>query len=86
MIETLKDLEKLFKLCRKQGVQEIDLGTVKFKLGDLPQREEQYQDIQVDEEPTNKYAGFPEGNLTPEQLMHYASGGTPEDDPYLDKQ
>ena len=36
MINDLSDLKKLLQLCRKQGVTEIDLGTVKIKLGDLP--------------------------------------------------
>jgi hypothetical protein len=36
MVQNLKDLEKLLKLCRRQGVTEINLGAVSFKLGDLP--------------------------------------------------
>ena len=38
MIENLKELEKLLKLCRKQGVTEINLngGTCAVKLGELP--------------------------------------------------
>ena len=75
MIESLKDLEKLLKLCRKQGVQEIDFHGVKLKLGDLPQ-EDNYQ--LVNEPIDNPYKNFPDGELTPEQLMFYSSGGTPE--------
>jgi hypothetical protein len=41
LITTLKDLERLLKLCRKQGVTEIDLGVVKLKLGELPREEEE---------------------------------------------
>lgn len=82
MIESLKDLEKLLKLCRKQGVQEIKLGAVEIKLGDLPSEPSKYSD---DPEATaaNPLAGFPDGMLTPEQLMFYSAGGSPDDDPVL---
>ena len=77
MIKDLKDLEKLLKLCRKQGVLELDLaGSVSFKLGDLPQpRQDQSQ------EEANSLADFPTDELSPEQLMYYASGGIPSEDP-----
>lgn len=29
----------------------------------------------------NPYAAFPDGELSPEQLMFYSSGGDPKDDP-----
>lgn len=83
-IRTLKDLDALLKLCRKRGVTEIDLGTVKFTLGEVspdlrsgPPAEEH--------DPTDPYANFPVGELTPEQLMFYSAGGLPEDDPELQK-
>lgn len=47
MISTLKDLEKLLKLCRKQGVTELDLHGVSFKLGDLPVDQSQVEEPQV---------------------------------------
>ena len=78
MIQNLKDLEKLFKLCRKQGVTEIDLSSMRFKLGDLPLERGAESD-----EPMSPYAGFPTGELTPEQLIFYSSGGAPENDPAL---
>lgn len=81
MIESLKDLEKLLKLCRKQGVQEIELGTVKLKLGDLPVELAGSQRVIEDAE--DPYRNFPVGELTPEQLMFYSSGGKPEDDPLM---
>lgn len=82
MVENLKDLEKLLKLCRKQGVVEMDLGSVKIKLGDLPldpNKSIAYEDPDY----KDPYANFPQGELTPEQLIHYSSGGSPEDDPFL---
>lgn len=79
MIENLKELEKLLKLCRKQGVLEIKFGTVEFKLGDLPQ--EVGAQSSIDE--SDPLKNFPQGELTPEQLMFYSSGGAPENDPAL---
>lgn len=77
MIESLKDLEKLLRLCRKQGVTEIKLGVVELKLGDLPT--EKSDELIAD--PTDPYVNFPDGVLTPDQLAFYSSGGTPETDP-----
>lgn len=86
MVENLKDLEKLLKLCRRQGVTEINLGAVSFKLGDLPaEKEKQTENMTEDLE--DQWANFPAGDLTPEQLTYYSSGGTPEQDPFrMDKQ
>lgn len=78
MIESLRDLEKLLKLCRKQGVLEIKLGSVELKLGDLPT-----ENGTTSTEAEAPYQGFPQGELTPEQLIFYSSGGLPENDPYL---
>lgn len=80
MINDLKDLEKLLKLCRKQGVNKIELGQIKLELGDLPIEPGKAQAIETPEDP---YNNFPVGELTPEQLMFYSSGGVPEDDPAL---
>lgn len=79
MIESLKDLEKLLRLCRKQGVTEIKLGTVELKLGDLPVDHSQQATLTKD--PTDPLANFPQGELTAEQLAFYSAGGSPEDDP-----
>lgn len=62
MINDLKELQALFKLCRKQGVTEIDLGAIKIKFGDLPVT--RINQEQSDEIPTDE--------LTPEQLMFYS--------------
>lgn len=80
MINDLKDLQKLFKLCRVQGITDFKMNGLEIKFGDLPtQSSNQYQ------EPTQDiitpYGNFPQGELTPEQLMFYSSGGKPEDDP-----
>jgi predicted oxidoreductase len=75
----LKDLEKLLKLLRKQGVQNFKMGEIELKLGDLPQ---EMVPAQIEESASNSpYADFPEGMLTPEQLIFYSAGGHPDDDP-----
>lgn len=81
----VKELEKILKLCRKQGVQELSMahesmGTIAFKLGDLPI---QTKASDIESGVTNPYDNFPTGDLTPTQLMFYSSGGMPEDDPEL---
>lgn len=78
MIETQKDLERLLKLCRKQGVTEITLPTVSFKLGEMPVKhpEESIEDQE------DIFADFPDGALTPEELTFFANGGKPEENPY----
>lgn len=63
MINDLKDLDKFFKLCRKQGVTEISFSGVTVKFGDLPVKQAGSVD-ESDEIPTDE--------LTPEQLMFYA--------------
>lgn len=75
MIESLKDLEKLLRLCRKQGVTEIKLGSVELKLGDMPQEK-----AQLEHDPVDPLRNFPSGELSAEQLMFYSTGGLPEDD------
>lgn len=81
MINNLKDLERFFKLCRKQGVTKADLSNQAYEFGEMP-IERSSNSIQTDEI-DDPYKNFPTGNLTPEQLMFYSSGGLPENDPAL---
>ncbi len=66
MIKDLKELQALLKLCRKQGVTEINLEGVLIKFGELPKKqtgsEDDGDEIQTDE-PTD------------EQLMFLSAGG-----------
>lgn len=78
MIENQKDLEKLLKLCRKQGVTEIVLPTVSFKLGELPVK----HSTESIEDQDDSFADFPDHPLTPEELTYFANGGKPEENPY----
>jgi hypothetical protein len=65
MIDDLKELEKFFKICRKQGVTDISCMGITAKFGDLPNK------LQQDESDT-----IPTDELTPEQLMFYAVNDT----------
>jgi hypothetical protein len=84
MINDLKDLKALFKLCRAQGITDFKMGELDIKFGDLPQGQAVYQEPSVDD-PINRYAGFPQGELSPEQLAFYSAGGLPENDPEIEK-
>lgn len=64
MINDLKELEKLFKICRKQGVTEISLQGMSIKFGDLPFKASAQAD-ETDEIPTEE--------LSPDQLIYYAT-------------
>lgn len=72
-VANLTELKKLLKLCRKEGVTEISLGEVSFKLGDKPQPNvvNQAQD-QTDEIPF-------EGALSDEELAFWSASPTQSD-------
>lgn len=78
MVETLKDLERLLKLCRKQGVTDISFPQLSLKLGELPVKHPN----QSVEEQDERFSDFPDGPLTPEELTYFASGGNPAENPY----
>lgn len=81
MITDLKDLQKLLKLCRSQGITEIKLQGVEIKFGDMPMAQGVLPDQVNSKDVSNPWANFPAGELTPEQLAFYSAGGRPEDDP-----
>lgn len=81
MINDIKDLKSLFKLCRAQGVTEIKVAGVEIKFGDMPHNQGVEINSSSAEDPANPYGNFPQGELTPEQLAFYSAGGKPEDDP-----
>ncbi len=63
MIKDLKELQALLKLCRKQGVTEINLSGVVIKFGEMPTRktgDDSDDEVQTD-------------GLTEEQLMFFSS-------------
>lgn len=81
MIENLKDLEKLLKLLRKQGVTEFKLSGTEIKLGELPASEREAASQSISDEPTDPYANFPDRILSNEELIFFSAGGVPEDLP-----
>lgn len=81
MINDLKDLKALFKLCRAQGITAFKMNGIEINFGDLPQEQSSNYSQEVDQNPASPYANFPQGELSPEQLMFYSSGGVPEEDP-----
>jgi len=84
MINDLKDLKSLFKLCRAQGITNFKMNGIEIDFGDLPATSQEYSSIEEQVE-INPYDGFPQEILSPEQLEFYAQGGLPKDDPYLKK-
>lgn len=78
MINDLKDLKALFKLCRAQGITQFKMNGVEVSFGDLPsnQQTDQQETIQ---DPASPWANFPDRILTPDELTFYSSGGRPED-------
>ncbi len=85
MIDTQKDLERLLKLLRKQGVTDFKHNGLELKLGDLPEAEATKHQTDQGELIEDDWAEFPAGMLTPEQLTYYSAGGTPDNDPVLKK-
>lgn len=86
MINELKDLEKLLKLCRRQGVSDMEIEGIKFKLGDVPQQVSRGTEAETEGDAENPYSGFPERILTNEELMFYSSGGVQGTEPPEAKQ
>lgn len=81
MINDLKDLKALFKLCRLQGITDFEMSGLRIKLGEMPVSRQQVRDYLSEQDAANPYANFPQGELSPEQLAFYSAGGLPEDDP-----
>ncbi len=63
MIQDLKELEKFFKICRKQGVMDIVVQGVSVKFGEMPAKAESS---------TEDNEEIPTDALSPEQMMFYA--------------
>lgn len=63
MIKDLKELEKFFKICRKQGIVDISFEGISVKFGDLPMKTSNQAD-ESDEIQTD--------GISPEDLAFYA--------------
>ncbi len=66
MINDLKELEKLLKMCRKQGISEINISGTMIKFGDLPVRASAQSD-ESDGEPDG-----PSPAMSEDELIYYA--------------
>lgn len=75
MIDTLKQLEKMIKLCRKQGVTKITFDNVTLELGDLLIEAATQTAGAGDQAGDNTYSGFPTRILTPDELTFYSVNG-----------
>lgn len=81
MINDLKDLKALFKLCRAQGITIFKMNGIEVNFGDLPQEQNASYAQETNQDPASPWANFPQGELSPEQLAFYSAGGLPENDP-----
>lgn len=80
-----KQLKALLAIMRKNGV--VSYKTPELELTLQPEiafaEETQAKRIDQQEIPSeNPYVNFPDGELSPEQLAFYSSGGDPLDDPF----
>ena len=66
-MQDLKDVEKLLKMLRKQGVLEFEGMGCKLKLGDLPEEATEY----VDDKKADDKDIY---NLTEEELQLWSAG------------
>lgn len=79
-----KQLKSLLKVLRDNGVStyktpELELVLVpEALLASSPARQQAQQEVVSD----NPYVNFPDGELTPEELAYYSSGGLPENSPF----
>ena len=85
----VKDLAKVIDLCQKKGVKVFQMGELRLELGEPPVKQSapRFQESvpQNETDPEDPWANFPNGVLSPEQLMFYSAGGKPGDEPWLTK-
>lgn len=82
-IENLKDLQKLIQLCRKTGIEAIEVDNVKINLGPAPiilQKQPKFVKPQETFEVhtpggITEEIQIPTNGLTEEQLLYYSSQG-----------
>jgi hypothetical protein len=68
----IKDIEKLLKLCRKQGVTEFTSPDISFKLGDLPVTQSQRAEMDLQEQEEQQLS-----EKEMDDLVFYSVGGIP---------
>jgi hypothetical protein len=70
MVESLKDLERLLKLCRKQGVTEITVVGATLKLGEAPTK---HSGESIEDQDDQSETVFDEP-LSAEELIAFSNG------------
>lgn len=70
MIESIKDLERLLKLCRKQGVIEITVTGANLKLGEMPTK---HSNEPIEDQDDSNTSMFDEP-LTAEEMIAFSNG------------
>lgn len=88
-VKDLKDLEKVIKLCRRMGIEAIEVDNVKLNLGPAPKPVTQHSVASDFPEASMKIpqytatSGDPDAitsdELTPEQLLMWSSAEAPTD-------
>lgn len=74
MINDLKELAHLLKLCRKQGVTEVSWDGLALKFGPLPEkRSDEDSDTEAPEETYVPGVGVIPAGMTPEQFVFMSS-------------
>ena len=77
------DLDRLLLKLRKNGVLSYEAEGLKltFHPDAMKLDKQELTGDDLTAAPKDKWAGFPTGELTEEQLIHYSSGGMPDTDP-----
>lgn len=68
-IDNLADLKALIKMCRKEGIQSIEVDGVKLSLGDAPSASRRLKSEKL-AEPINEMPSY-----TEEELMTWSANG-----------
>lgn len=73
-LPNIKELEKLLKMCRKQGITDLTMDGMSFKFGDIPPDNKQVEEQEIETMPDG--TPLPPG-VTAEQMMFYSSQPDP---------
>lgn len=93
-VNTIKDLQKLVQLCRKTGIDAIEVDGVKLNLGPAPKRQRRAKSVASDfpeadlkvpqytpsEEESTTEETISTDELTPEQLLMWSSASSEQQD------
>jgi hypothetical protein len=84
-VSTLKDLDKLIKLCRQRGIQSIKIDNIEMHLGDMPTTYRRQTSVNTKKSLNTQVDNFGEisdntkietsDELTEEQLLFYSAQG-----------